>query len=63
MIMILIAISDFDDDIVQMEDGSYAQMVEGHEMVQPGQQMLVQVRHFYFQIKFWIKILRKYLFP
>jgi len=27
---------------VQMEDGSYAQMVEGHEMVQPGQQMLVQ---------------------
>jgi len=27
---------------VQLEDGSFAEMVEGHEMVGPGQQMLVQ---------------------
>jgi len=27
---------------VQLEDGTYAEMVEGHEMVQPGHQMLVQ---------------------
>ena len=26
---------------VQLEDGSYAEMVEGHEMVGPGEQMLV----------------------
>lgn len=30
---------------VQLEDGTYAEMVEGHEMVQPGQQMLVQDQH------------------
>jgi len=27
---------------VQLEDGSYAEMVEGHEMVGPGEQMLVE---------------------
>ena len=26
---------------VQLEDGTYAEMVEGHEIVKPGQQMLV----------------------
>jgi uncharacterized protein YrrD len=26
---------------VQLQDGTYAQMVEGHHIVKPGQQMLV----------------------
>ena len=28
---------------VQLDDGTYAEMVEGHEMVAPGHQMLVEV--------------------
>ena len=27
---------------VQLEDGTYAEMVEGHEIVAPGEQMLVK---------------------
>ena len=30
---------------VQLDDGTYAEMVEGHEMVAPGHQMLVEVGH------------------
>lgn len=29
---------------VQLDDGTYAEMVEGHELVGPGHQMLVEVR-------------------
>ena len=33
---------------VQLDDGTYAEMVEGHEMVAPGHQMLVEVGTFLF---------------
>ena len=42
---------------VQLDDGTYAEMVEGHELVGPGHQMLVEVR---ILTSDWSKFLKLY---
>jgi hypothetical protein len=48
---------------VQLQDGTYAQMVEGHHIVKPGQQMLVTVlwnRNYFLRFRFWFLLLKSF---
>jgi hypothetical protein len=46
---------------VQLEDGTYAQMVDGHDIVKPGQQMLVIFYHRLVVRQSWFRSCKTYI--